>query len=82
MITDLKRMIETVSREKGVEKDVLVQALEEAVKAAARKTFGAERDLEVSFNDELGEIEVFEFKEVVSEVADEHLQVSLEEARD
>ncbi|HDZ23891.1 MAG TPA: transcription termination/antitermination protein NusA, partial [Desulfobacteraceae bacterium] len=76
------RMIEPVSREKGVEKDVLVQALEEAVKAAARKTFGAERDLEVSFNDELGEIEVFEFKEVVSEVADEHLQVSLEEARD
>jgi transcription termination/antitermination protein NusA len=82
MLTDLKKMIEQVSREKGVEKDVLVQALEEAVKAAAKKTFGAERDMEVSFNDELGEIEVFEFKEVVSEVTDEHLHVSLEEARE
>ncbi|MBW2095573.1 MAG: transcription termination/antitermination protein NusA [Deltaproteobacteria bacterium] len=82
MITDLKRMIEHVSREKGVEKDVLIQALEEAVKAAAKKTFGPERDMEVSFNDELGEIEVFEFKDVVSEVTDEHLQVSLEEARE
>jgi len=82
MITDLKRMIEHVSREKGVEKDVLIQALEEAVKAAAKKTFGAERDIEVSFNDELGEIEVFEFKDVVSEVTDEHLQVSLEDARE
>ncbi|MEJ2024986.1 MAG: transcription termination factor NusA, partial [Deltaproteobacteria bacterium] len=82
MITDLKRMIEQVSREKGVDKDVLVQALEEAVKAAAKKTFGPERDLEVSFNDELGEIEVFEFKDVVSEVTDKHLEVSLEEARE
>ena len=59
MVTDLKRMIEHVSREKGIEKEVLVQALEEAVKAAAKKTFGPERDMEVSFNDELGEIEVF-----------------------
>jgi len=82
MVTDLKRMIEHVSREKGIEKEVLVQALEEAVKAAAKKTFGPERDMEVSFNDELGEIEVFEFKDVVSEVSDHHLQVSLEEARD
>ena len=75
-------MIEHVSREKGVEKDVLVQALEEAVRTAARKTFGPERDMEVSFNDELGEIEIFEFKDVVSEVTDENLQVSLEEARE
>jgi N utilization substance protein A len=82
MVTDLKRMIEHVSREKGVEKEVLIQALEEAVKAAAKKTFGPERDMEVSFNDELGEIEVFEFKDVVSEVNDEHLQVSLEDARE
>lgn len=81
MVTDLKRMIEQVSREKGVEKDVLIQALEEAVKAAANKTFGSDYDLEVNFNEELGEIEVFEFKEVVEEVTDDHLQVSLEEAR-
>lgn len=82
MVTDLKRMIDHVSREKGVEKEILIQALEEAVKAAAKKTFGLERDIEVSFNDDLGEIEVFEFKEVVSEVEDEHLQVSLDEAKE
>jgi transcription termination/antitermination protein NusA len=82
MVTDLKKMIEHVSREKGVEKDVLVQALEEAVKAAAKKTFGPERDIEVHFNDGMGEIEVFEFKDVVSDVENEHLQVSLKEARE
>jgi N utilization substance protein A len=65
MVSDLARMIDQVSREKAVEQDVLVKALEEAVKAAARKKYGPDYDLEVTFNEELGEIEVFEFKEVV-----------------
>ncbi len=82
MISDLSRMIDQVSREKGVERDVLIGALEEAVKAAARKKYGPDYDLEVSFNEELGEIEVFEFKEVVEAVTQEHLQVSFERGRE
>jgi N utilization substance protein A len=81
MITALKKVIDQVSREKGVDQDVLIKALEEAVKTAARKKLGPDYDLEVNFNDEVGEIEVFEFKEVVEEVTDERLQVSLEEAK-
>ena len=81
MISELKRVMDQVGRQKGVEQDVLIKALEEAVRAAARKKFGQDYDLEVSFNDEMGEIEVFEFKEVVAEITNEHLQVSLEEAR-
>ena len=80
MVSDLTRMIDQVSREKAVEQDVLIQALEEAVKAAARKKYGPDYDLEVTFNEELGEIEVFEFKEVVENVTNEHVQVSIEEA--
>jgi len=59
---------------------VLIKALEEAVKAAARKKYGPDYDLEVTFNEELGEIEVFEFKEVVENVTNEHVQIGLEEA--
>lgn len=81
MITALKKVIDQVSREKGVDQDVLIKALEEAVKTAARKKLGPDYDLEVNFNDEVGEIEVFEFKEVVEEVTEEHLQISLEEAK-
>ena len=81
MTSDLSRMIDQVSREKGVEREVLVNALEEAVKAAARKKYGPDYDLEVNFNDDLGEIEVFEFKEVVENVTVNHLEVSLEEGR-
>jgi N utilization substance protein A len=80
MVSDLTRMIEQVSREKAVERDVLIRALEEAVRAAARKKYGPDYDLEVSYSDELGEIEVFEFKEVVENVTNEHVQISLEEA--
>jgi len=79
MLSELKRVIDQVSREKGVDREVLIKTLEEAVKAAARKKFGANYDLEVNFNDEVGEIEVFEFKEVVEKVTNEHLQISLEE---
>lgn len=81
MISELQRVIDQVSREKGLDREVLIQTLEEAVKAAARKKMGPTYDLEVTFNEELGEIEVFEFKEVVEEVEDENLQISVDEAR-
>ncbi|MBW1999816.1 MAG: transcription termination/antitermination protein NusA [Deltaproteobacteria bacterium] len=81
MITELKRVIDQVSREKGVDQEVLIKTLEEAVRTAARKKFGPEYDIEVNFNDETGEIEAFEFKEVVEELTNDRVQISLEEAR-
>jgi N utilization substance protein A len=81
MITDLLRAIDQVGRDKGIDSKILIEALEEAVRSAVKKKFGPDYELEVSFNREMGEIEVFEFKEVVEKVTDERLQVSLEEAR-
>lgn len=82
MASDLKRIIDQVSREKGVDSDVLITALEEAVKAAARKKYGPDYDLEVRYNEEVGEVEAFEFKEVVENVTNEHVQISLSEAHE
>ncbi len=82
MIQDLKRIIEQVSRDKGIERDVLITTLEEAMRSAARKRFGHDLDLEVAYNDEFGEIEAFQFKEVVSEVTDSLLEISLDEGRE
>jgi N utilization substance protein A len=82
MMSELKKVIDQVSREKGVEREVLIKTLEEAVRVAARKKLGQNYDLEISFNDEMGEIEVFEFKEVVEEVTNEHLEISLEMAHE
>ncbi|MBW1763411.1 MAG: transcription termination/antitermination protein NusA [Deltaproteobacteria bacterium] len=82
MISDLTKILEQVSREKGVERDVLIDALEEAVRTAARKKLGNNYDLEINYNDELGEIEIFGFKEVVKEVSNENLEISLEDSHD
>jgi len=82
MVADLSKVIDQVSREKGVDREVLIKTLEEAVKAAAKKKLGPNYDLEVNFNDEIGEIEVFEFKEVVATLTDAELQITLEEAQE
>jgi N utilization substance protein A len=82
MISDLKRVIDQVSREKGLDRNVLIQTLEEAVKAAARKKWGPNYDMEVTYSEEAGEIEVFEFKTVVENVTNEHVEISIEEAHE
>ena len=82
MVSELKKIIDQVSREKGVERETLISTLEEAVRTATRKKFGHDYDLEINFNDEIGQIEVFGFKEVVEKVTNDHLEISLEEACD
>ncbi|MDH3922946.1 MAG: transcription termination factor NusA, partial [Desulfobulbaceae bacterium] len=69
-----------ISRDKGIEKHLLVETIEEAVRSAARKKFGSRRDMEVQYNDELGEVEIFQFRMVVDTVEDEQTEISLEEA--
>jgi len=80
MVTDLKKVVDQISREKGVDQEVLISTLEEAVRVAARKKLGPNYDLEINYNEDLGEIEVFEFKEVVEKIENEDLEISLEEA--
>ncbi|MFC1523385.1 transcription termination factor NusA [Thermodesulfobacteriota bacterium] len=80
MFSDLKRIIDQISRDKGIERNLLVEAIEDAVLSAAKKKFGSRRDLEVRFNEELGEVEVFQFRTVVETVEDEQTQISLQEA--
>jgi len=79
-ISDIKRVVEQVSRDKGIDREVLIKALEDALKSAARKKFGSKIDIEVKYNEEAGEIEVFQFKEVVENITEPDLQITLEEA--
>ena len=79
LITDIKRVVDQVSRDKGIEREVLIKALEEALRSAAKKKFGSKVDIEVQYNEETGEIEVFQFKEVVEKVTEPDLQISIEE---
>jgi N utilization substance protein A len=80
-ISDIKRVVEQVSRDKGIDREVLIKALEEALKSAARKKYGNKMDIEVQYNEESGEIEIFQFKEVAEVVTEPELEISLEEGR-
>ncbi len=80
MANVLTQTIEQISREKGIEPELIQQALEDAMVAAARKYFKTDEDLQGRFDPETGTIEVFAVKEIVEEVEDEQVQMSLEEA--
>jgi transcription termination/antitermination protein NusA len=80
-ISDIKRVVEQVSRDKGIDREVLIKALEEALRSAARKKYGNKMDIEVQYNDESGEIEVFQFKEVAEVVTEPEVEISLAEGR-
>ncbi len=81
MSSELMEIIDSVVREKGIKKEAVIEALKSAVLSAARKKLGAHRDLEVRFDEKKGEIELWEYKEVVEEITDPDTQVPLEEAR-
>jgi len=81
MQPNLTHTLEMVGKEKGIEKEILIEALETAMLTAARKKYGADKDLEVHFNEEIGEIEIFEFKTVVEKVDDPEKEISVNEAQ-
>lgn len=66
---DLDQIINQVGRDKGINKQTLIEALESAVLSAAKKHYGHNLNLEATYNPEVSEIEVHEFKTVVAEKA-------------
>ncbi|MFW6178589.1 MAG: transcription termination factor NusA [Desulfohalobiaceae bacterium] len=81
MSLELKKSIDHISKERRIDRDVLVDTLEEAVRSAVYKKFSNKLDIEVNFNEETGDIEVYQFKVVLEEVEDPNTEISLQEAR-
>ncbi len=81
MISDLSRIIDQVGKDKGIDRNILIEALEQALLAAARKKFGPKQEIEAKYNEEVGELELFQFKMVVKEVKNPPAEISLEEAK-
>lgn len=78
---DLNAILGQMGRDKGIDKTILIEAIESAMLSAARKHYGHNLNLETKFNEESGEIEVMQFKVVVDSVEDHDTQVSISEAR-
>jgi N utilization substance protein A len=82
MISDLSRIIDQVGKDKGIDKKILIEALEQALLAAARKKYGLKQEIEAKYNEEAGEVELFQFKTVVKNVKNPPAEISLEEAKE
>ena len=77
---ELIQVAETVAREKLIDKEDVILAMEEAIQKAARSKYGLERDIRANINRSNGAISIEQFTHVVEEVEDESTQMTLEEA--
>src|ERR1017187_4522257 len=81
MASLLYQTIEQISREKHIEPEVIVAAIEDALIVAARKFYKTEEDLRAKFNPDSGQIDVFAVRPVVGEITDPKKEFTLAEAR-
>lgn len=73
---------ELLQSEKGISAEVIQEALESALVSAYKKEYGTSQNVEVQFDIKTGKITVYQIKDVVEEVENENLQISLENAKE
>src|ERR1700724_3727352 len=81
MSNPLQQTIEALAKEKGIEPDVVISAIEEAVATASRKYYKTGENLKTRFNTETGQVDLFALKQVVQEVANPAVEIAIDEAR-
>jgi transcription termination/antitermination protein NusA len=81
MASQLYQQIELISREKHIEPEIIIAAIEDAMVVAARKYYRTEEELRSKFNPTTGQVEVYSVHMVVEEVADPVREISLNDAR-
>lgn len=81
-MSDFMDAINDLVKEKGITKDVIMEAIESALVSAYKKNYGTAANVRAEMNEETGDVEVLMQKEVVEEVEDDATQISLEEAQE
>jgi N utilization substance protein A len=79
-VNPLLQQIDAIAKEKGVEPEIIISAVQDALEAAARKRYKSEA-LRARFNQESGQLELYAVKRIVEEVTDASTQISLSEAQ-
>src|SRR5262247_2918875 len=78
----LFQTIDQISREKGIDPQIVIHAIEDAIVVASRKHFKVNEELRGRLNPETGEIDVFSVKKIVDAVTNPLREITLEEARE
>ncbi len=79
---ELLQIADTVAREKVIERDTVLEAMEEAIQKAARSKYGAENEIRAEIDKTTGEIRLFRCLEVAAEIENEATEIGLAEARE
>jgi len=74
--------LEQIAKEKGISKELLIDAIDVALVSAFKKNFGTSQNVKVQINRETGEVDVYALKTVVEEVDNEFMQISLQDAKE
>lgn len=80
MSKEMVEALDSLEKEKGVKKEIVIEALEAALVSAYKRNYGQAQNVEVEFDQKKGNIHVYAVKEVVEEVVDDRLEVTLEDA--
>lgn len=81
MFKGLNREVEQIAKDKGIDKRVIIEAIQTAFLSAAKKKFGDQKEIEAQFNEVEEEIELFEFLKVVEKVGDPLHEIGFEQAK-
>ena len=82
MSSSLQQTIEALAKEKGIEPDVIITAIEDAVLTASRKYYKSDENLRTKFNPDTGQVELYAVRQIVDDVSDPETEISLQEAQD
>lgn len=81
MSKELVGALDALEKEKGISKELIIDAMEDALKSAYKRNYGQAQNVEVIFDDKKGDFHIYTVKEVVEQVADQRLEISLADAQ-
>jgi len=81
MNKDFILALDSVEKEKGIKKEELIDAIEAAIASSYKKNYGSSHEIKINIDRETGEINVHALKEVVEEVFDPNIEITLDDAK-
>lgn len=80
--SEIGKVVELLSKERGIKREIVVGAIEQAFLVTARKKFGIQGEYEARYNEDDGEIEIFQYKNVVDAVKDNIVEIDFNAAKE
>ncbi|MAF77215.1 MAG: transcription termination/antitermination protein NusA [Halobacteriovoraceae bacterium] len=80
--SEIGRVIEALGKDRGIDRDIVIKAVEQAFLVTARKKYGIQGEYETRYNPEEDSIEIYQYKNVVDEVRDSIVEINLKEAHE